>query len=40
MRLQPEGPPDAADGGLAQSGLNRQHTAGPVGSSLRSLFQR
>src|ERR1700733_3706022 len=40
MRLQPEGPPDAADRGLAQSGLSRQHAAGPMGSSLRSLFQR
>src|SRR5664279_3733744 len=40
MRFQTEGSPDAADGGLAQSGFGCQHAAGPVGNSLRSLLQR
>ena len=39
MRLQTEGPPDATDGGLAQAGSGRQHAAGPVRYSLRSLLQ-
>src|ERR1700739_64272 len=36
--LQTEGAPDAADGGLAQSGPGRQRAAGPVGGSLRRLL--
>src|SRR5246127_2707446 len=40
MWLQSKGPPDAADRGLAQPGSGRQHAAGPVRSSLRSLLPR
>ena len=39
VRFQTEGSPDAADGGLAQSGFGGQHAAGPVGNSFRSLLQ-
>src|SRR5579863_2530529 len=39
MRLQSESPPNAADGGLAQPGLSRQHTAGPVRRALRRFLQ-
>src|SRR5258705_10270774 len=40
MWLQSKGAPDAADSGLAQPSSGRQHAAGPVRSSLRSLLQR
>src|ERR1019366_8803182 len=40
MRFQTKGSPDAADGGLAQSGFGGYHAAGPVGNSLWSLLQR
>jgi hypothetical protein len=39
MRFQSEGPPDPADGGLAQSSSGCQHAAGPMGSALRSFLQ-
>ena len=39
MWLQSKGPPDAADGGLAQSGSGCQQAAGPVCSSFGSLLQ-
>ena len=39
MRFQSEGPPDPADGGLAQSSSGRQHAAGPMGSALRGFLQ-
>src|SRR5271154_194168 len=39
MRLQPKGPPNAADGGLAEAGSSSQHAAGPVSRSLRRLLQ-
>src|SRR5207244_12015886 len=40
MWLQYEGAPDAADGGLAQSGFAGQHAAGPVRNPLRGFLQR
>src|SRR5260370_3680529 len=39
MRTQPEGPPDAAHRGLAQSRPGRQRATAPMRGSLGSLFQ-
>src|SRR6267143_1292283 len=39
MGTESERPPDAADGGLTQSGSGCQGTTAPVGGSFRGFFQ-